>query len=268
MVTTLARATIDALARGLHPDPFSVLGPHDQDGGVAIRVFRPHVRSVEVVLFGQPEGVVLTRIHPEGLFEGVVPGERRDELDYRLRLVWPDGSSSETDDAYRYGPVLTDFDLHLLGEGTHYRVYDRLGARAMTHGIRRGVHFAVWAPNAQRVSVVGDFNGWDGRVHPMRAIRPAGYWEIFLPDLGQGDRYKFEVIGADGQIGAEGGSVRTPLRTPPPDRLHRLARPAVHLDRRRRGWPRRAASQSAAQADVDLRGAPRQLAARRRRAAR
>ncbi|MDP1840711.1 MAG: 1,4-alpha-glucan branching enzyme, partial [Reyranella sp.] len=142
---------------------------------------------------------VLTRIHPEGLFEGVVPNERRDDFDYRLHLVWSDGSSSETDDAYRYGPVLTDFDLHLLGEGTHYRVYDRLGARAITHGIRHGVHFAVWAPNAKRVSVVGDFNGWDGRVHPMRAIRPGGYWEIFLPDLGQGDRYKFEVVGPGGQ---------------------------------------------------------------------
>ena len=116
--------------------------------------------------FGQPDGLPLTRIHPEGLFEGVIPNERRDEFDYRLRLVWSDGSSSETDDAYRYGPVLTEFDLHLLGEGTHYRVYDRLGARAITHGIRRGVHFAVWAPNARRVSVVGDFNGWDGRVHP------------------------------------------------------------------------------------------------------
>ena len=199
MAPPLARATIDAIARGMHADPFAVLGPHDVDGGVAIRVFRPHVRSVEIIPFGQPDGLVLTRIHPEGLFEGVVPNERRDEFDYRLRLTWSDGSSSETDDAYRYGPVLTEFDLHLLGEGTHDRVYDRLGARAITHGIHRGVHFAVWAPNAQRVSVVGDFNGWDGRVHPMRAIRPAGYWEIFLPDLGQGDRYKFEVIGSNGQ---------------------------------------------------------------------
>ena len=199
MSDTVTPSDIDAIARGMHADPFAVLGPHDVDGAVAIRVFRPHVRSVEIIPFGQPDGLVLTRLHPEGLFEGVVPNERRDEFDYRLRLTWSDGSSSETDDAYRYGPVLTEFDLHLLAEGTHYRVYDRLGARAITHGIRRGVHFAVWAPNAQRVSVVGDFNGWDGRVHPMRAIRPAGYWEIFLPDLGQGDRYKFEVIGPGGE---------------------------------------------------------------------
>lgn len=198
MPPTLARTEIDALVRGMHPDPFAILGPHDVDTGVAIRVFRPHVRGLEVVAFGQPDVIAGTRLHPEGLFEVVVPNECRADFDYRLRLVWPDGSSTEMDDPYRYGPVLTDFDLHLLGEGTHYRVYERLGARAITHGIRRGVHFAVWAPNAQRVSVVGDFNGWDGRVHPMRAIRPSGYWEIFLPDLGQGDRYKFEVIGANG----------------------------------------------------------------------
>ncbi|MDP2390606.1 MAG: 1,4-alpha-glucan branching enzyme, partial [Acidobacteriota bacterium] len=117
MAPTLASAAIEAIARGLHPDPFAVLGPHDVEGGVVIRVFRPHVRSVEVIPFGQPDGLVLTRIHPEGLFEGVVPNERRDDFDYRLHLVWSDGSSSETDDAYRYGPVLTDFDLHLLGEG-------------------------------------------------------------------------------------------------------------------------------------------------------
>ncbi|HUQ89589.1 MAG TPA: 1,4-alpha-glucan branching protein GlgB, partial [Vicinamibacterales bacterium] len=94
--------------------------------------------------------------------------------------------------------VLTPFDIHLLGEGTHLQAFNKLGAHTITHGIRTGVHFAVWAPNARRVSVVGKFNAWDGRVHPMRAIRPGGYWEIFLPDLGQGDPYKFEVIGANG----------------------------------------------------------------------
>ena len=99
MAPPLARATIDAIALGMHADPFAVLGPHDVDGGVAIRVFRPHVRSVEIIPFGQPDGLVLTRIHPEGLFEGFVPNQRRDEFDYRLRLTWSDGSSSETDDA-------------------------------------------------------------------------------------------------------------------------------------------------------------------------
>src|SRR5688572_31702718 len=109
-------------------------------------------------------------------------------------------SSIEIDDPYRYGPVLTSFDLHLLGEGTHFQAFDKLGARRIRHGVRDGVHFAVWAPTAARVSVVGNFNAWDGRVHPMRALRPGGYWEIFIPDLGAGDPYKFEIIGADGSV--------------------------------------------------------------------
>jgi 1,4-alpha-glucan branching enzyme len=143
----------------------------------------------------EQEATPMARLHSEGLFEVVVPGTAREDLDYRLRIEDEAGYVFELDDPYRYGPVLTDFDLHLLGEGTHVRAYDRLGARPITHGIRAGVHFAVWAPAAKRVSVVGDFNRWDGRVHPMRA-RTGGYWEIFIPDLGVGDHYKFEVVGA------------------------------------------------------------------------
>ena len=94
-------------------------------------------------------------------------------------------------------------------------MYETLGARTITHGIRTGVHFAVWAPNARRVSVVGDFNGWDGRVHPMRAIRPAGVWEIFIPDLGEGDRYKFEVLGADGRRVLKADPCGRYFETPP-----------------------------------------------------
>jgi 1,4-alpha-glucan branching enzyme len=198
MATMLARDEIELLVRGMHPDPFAVLGPHDSNAGLVIRVFRPNVRGVELSEFGDPDHTTFTRIHADGLFELTLPGAEREAFDYRIRLLWPDGSASEIDDPYRYGPVLTDFDIHLLGEGTHFEVFNKLGAHTITHGIRRGVHFAVWAPNARRVSVVGNFNAWDGRVHPMRAIRPGGYWEIFIPDLGQGDPYKFEVIGADG----------------------------------------------------------------------
>jgi 1,4-alpha-glucan branching enzyme len=198
MPSTLERADIDALVRGMHRDPFAVLGPHDTPDGLAIRVFRPDVRGVELTEFGNPDHTPFQRIHADGLFELIVASATRDDFDYRVRLLWPDGSSSEIDDPYRYGPVLTDFDVYLLGEGTHFEAFNKLGARTITHGIRTGVHFAVWAPNARRVSVVGNFNAWDGRVHPMRAIVPGGYWEIFIPDLGQGDPYKFEVIGADG----------------------------------------------------------------------
>ncbi len=193
----LSKSDVNATVRGAHPDPFAVLGPHEVAEGLAIRVFRPHVRGVDLVV-GETEPKPFTRVHPEGLFEIVVASATREAFDYRVRLGWSDGSASVIDDPYRYGPVLTNFDLHLFGEGTHFQAFEKLGARRITHGIREGVHFAVWAPNAKRVSVVGDFNAWDRRVHPMRAIRPGGYWELFMPDLGIGDPYKFEIIGADG----------------------------------------------------------------------
>ena len=192
---------IDAIVRGSHDDPFAVLGPHEVAGGLAIRVFRPQAHSVELLTFdGVAKAPLFARIHPDGLFEIVVAAADRDAFDYKLRIVWADGSSSELDDPYRYGPVITPFDLHLLGEGTHFQAFNKLGARRITHGIRDGVHFAVWAPNARRVSVVGNFNAWDGRVHPMRALRPGGYWEIFVPGLALGEPYKFEIAGADGSI--------------------------------------------------------------------
>ena len=197
----LSPADIEAIVRGSHGDPFAILGPHEAVDGLAIRVFRPAARSVELLTFdGHSKPQPLRRVHPGGLFEIVVPSVKRATFDYKLRVGWEDGSSSEIDDPYRYGPVITGFDLHLLGEGTHFQAFNKLGARRITHGIRDGVHFAVWAPNARRVSVVGNFNAWDGRVHPMRALRPGGYWEIFIPDLPTGERYKFEVAGADGSI--------------------------------------------------------------------
>ncbi len=136
----------------------------------------------------------MDRLHQDGVFETFVEGATRDGFDYRYQVTWPSGESSEIDDPYRYGPVLTDFDQHLFAEGTHVRAFNRLGARPIRHGGRSGVHFAVWAPSARRVSIVRDFNMWDGRVHPMRTLVPSGLWEIFIPDLGIGDRYKFEIV--------------------------------------------------------------------------
>ncbi len=141
------------------------------------------------------------------LFEITVAGRR--VPDYRLRVTYSTRRTSlEIDDPYRYGRVLTDFDLHLLGEGTHHRAFEKLGAHRINVGIDRGVHFAVWAPNAERVSVIGDFNGWDGRVHPMRLLVPSGIWELFVPDLPDGEKYKFEIRTPDGRAPEEDRSVR------------------------------------------------------------
>jgi 1,4-alpha-glucan branching enzyme len=200
---TLPFSAMDAVARGLHADPFAILGPHevthDGEPQLAIRAFQPGASTMAVHWLAGPEVRPMARVHPDGFFEAVLPVSARDGSDYRLRLTAIDGSTTEIDDPYRYGPVLTSFDQHLFAEGTNVRAYSRLGAHPLTHGDHRGVHFAVWAPDALRVSVVGDFNAWDGRVHPMRLLVPSGLWEIFLPDLDEGHRYKFEIVPRQGQ---------------------------------------------------------------------
>jgi 1,4-alpha-glucan branching enzyme len=188
-----------SLVHGTHADPFSLLGPHhigsDAIPGIVIRACLPAAERVEVVPYenGRPlSPQPMERRHAGGIFVA-----RFDEapgiFDYRLRVTYPHHHVLEMDDPYRYGRVLTDFDLHLFNEGTHYRLFEKLGAHVMTIGQTTGVHFAVWAPNADRVSVVGNFNGWDGRVHVMRHLGPSGVWEIFVPGLAEGEHYKFEL---------------------------------------------------------------------------
>jgi len=188
---------IAALAAGRHRDPFAVLGPHPHRGAVVIRTLQPAARTVEVVLIAGGERVPMKRREP-GLFEARVRGEVIP--DYRLSITYPDDHHLDIDDPYRYGRVLTDFDLYLLGEGTHHRAFEKLGAHRIRVGPATGVHFAVWAPNADRVSLVGDFNGWDGRVNPMRLLAPAGVWELFIPDLPDGEKYKFEIRTKTGDL--------------------------------------------------------------------
>jgi len=186
----------DALAviSGRHADPFAYLGRHVEDGKPVVRALLPGASRVAVVDDSGHE-TVLPRIHDVGLFAGPVPdGERP----YRLRARYGQ-SETEFEDAYRFWPVLSDFDLHLLGEGNHLHLYDVLGAHAIEHQGVTGVVFAVFAPNAKRVSVVGDFNGWDGRRHAMR-VRGNGFWEIFVPGARPGDKYKFEILGAHGAL--------------------------------------------------------------------
>jgi 1,4-alpha-glucan branching enzyme len=214
--TDQARALEPALAAlvgGFNRDPFAVLGPH----GDLVRVFQPSARAIDLRLVTTGERLPMTRRDGAGIFEVRLPtgregrggreGREGQDLpgsrgfpDYRLRITYPGDHVVEIDDPYRYGRVLTDFDLHLLGEGTHHRAFEKLGAHRLMVGTTAGVHFAVWAPNADRVSVIGDFNAWDGRVHAMRLLSPGGIWEIFIPNLAEGEKYKFEVRARSGAI--------------------------------------------------------------------
>jgi 1,4-alpha-glucan branching enzyme len=188
----------EALAGARHSDPFSVLGPHVERGRLVIRAIQPAARSVDVVRAGRAD-VAMELRHPAGIFEAVLEDES-EVVDYRLRVTCRGGETVEVDDPYRYGRVLSDYDLYLFAQGNHTRIYEKFGAHPMTIGDAAGIYFAVWAPNAARASVVGDFNGWDGRVHPMRALGSSGAWEIFLPAARVGDRYKFELRAPSGEI--------------------------------------------------------------------
>src|SRR5262249_11734241 len=139
----------------------------------------------------------MRRIHAAGLFEAHIPA-RADAFLYQLEITDSAGRTRCLYDPYAFPPLLSDYDLHLFAEGTHYRTYEKLGAHRRTVEGIDGVHFAVWAPHAQRVSVVGDFNTWDGRWHPMRVRGSTGVWELFVPELGAGERYKFEIKSRDG----------------------------------------------------------------------
>ncbi len=194
----LCEPEIAALVEARHGDPFAVLGPHPAPDGLVIRALLPGATAVEVVdPGGRPLGALEPR-HPDGLFEGILPG-RTAPLAYRLRARF-DERVRELEDPYRFGPVLGELDEHLLREGTHRRLWERLGARPIVHEGVAGVHFAVWAPNASRVAVVGDFNGWDGRLHGMRLRRVSGVWEIFLPGVAEGARYKYEIKDREGRL--------------------------------------------------------------------
>ncbi len=197
--TVIERDLADLVA-GRSRDPFAVLGPHAAENGrgFVIRTLQPAARSVNVRLLPGGERRPMQRRGAHGLFEIALSSETLP--DYRLSVEYSRDHALEHDDPYRYGRVLTDFDLHLFAEGTHNRAFEKLGAHRIRVGSTTGVHFAVWAPNADRVSLVGDFNGWDGRVHPMRLLVPSGVWEIFIPDLADGEKYKFEIRTKTGAI--------------------------------------------------------------------
>jgi 1,4-alpha-glucan branching enzyme len=184
---------IESIVGGYHGDAFRVLGPHQltdaADGSErwVVRAFLPHASSAEVVIAGAL--FPMEKKHAQGFFSASF---RREPSDYRLRVHHWNGDIAVTDDPYRFPPLLTDFDLHLHGEGTHYESYNTLGSHVVDCLGVEGVRFAVWAPNAEVVCVVGDFNHWDTRRHPMR-VRNGGIWELFIPGIGSGTHYKYFI---------------------------------------------------------------------------
>ncbi|HEY6135178.1 MAG TPA: 1,4-alpha-glucan branching protein GlgB [Rubrivivax sp.] len=196
---------LNALLEGRHADPFAVLGMHvGASGGLQVCALLPGADEVTLIdtLSGKPLAALAQR-GGSGLFEARL-ARRRKPFDYRLDVRWSHGHEGLYADAYRYGPLIGEHDLHYLGEGSHLRPFEVLGAHPMVLGEGSyaigGVRFAVWAPNAQRVSVVGNFNAWDGRRHPMRSRGASGVWELFIPHVAPGDCYKFEIRTHGGDV--------------------------------------------------------------------
>ena len=230
--TTVSR-TQDPLAEatvaGRLGDPFGYLGPHrDAEGRLVIRTFQPGAKAVTLIRGDTgEEWARFDLIHPEGLW-AVRPGGA-EQFPYRLKVDWPAGPL-EVEDPYRFSTILGDFDIHLWHEGKWLKPYDHLGAHVgICEGVA-GVTFVVWAPNAKRVSVVGPFNGWDGRRHAMRLRHDAGTWEIFIPGLGPGELYKYELLDANWQLLPQRADPFAFQAEPPPHTASIVAPPDTY------GW--------------------------------
>ena len=201
---TVDRAVIDKIINGLHEDPFSVLGIHEVEKQFIARCFIPGATEVTAQsLSGQSLGA-LHCLDEAGFFEGPINIKQRQVIRYRAER---DDTEWAVTDPYSFGPILGPMDDYYIKEGSHLRLFDKMGAHPLRHEDVDGFHFAVWAPNAMRVSVVGDFNQWDGRRHTMRLRKDSGIWEIFAPDVTAGSAYKFEILSSDG--------TRLPLKADP-----------------------------------------------------
>ena len=183
-MTTIAPTELDALVRREHSNPHSVLGAHPAEGGVTIRALRPAACAVTAHL-DDGSTVELEQIHPGGVFEGTAEGAEL-PLHYRLEIDYGDAGTFTVEDPYAFPPTVGELDLYLIGEGRHEQIYEKLGSHPMEHVGVEGTAFAVWAPAAKAISVVGDFNSWDGRLHAMRSSGSSGVWELFLPDVAPG----------------------------------------------------------------------------------
>ncbi len=210
---------LELLVHGSHGNPHEILGLHPHDGGLTLRTLRPHAREVVAVL---PDGSRTPLTHEyDGVFVGVVPGT--DVSDYRLDVTYDSDSDTPatypSDDPYRFLPTLGDVDLHLIGEGRHEQLWAVLGAHVRRYpgqmGEVTGTSFAVWAPHARGIRLVGDFNHWDGQGHPMRSLGSTGVWELFVPGVGAGSRYKFEITGSDGERRLKADPMARATEAPP-----------------------------------------------------
>jgi 1,4-alpha-glucan branching enzyme len=209
----MTTSEIELVVRREHADPHHVLGAHPSDGGVVVRAFRPAAKRV----LARPNGgepITLEQSHPAGVFEGVVDGAEL-PLRYELEVSYPDGNTFTLLDPYAFPPTVGELDLHLAGEGRHEDVYERLGAHVREFEGVTGTAFAVWAPSARAVSVVGDFNSWDGRLNPMRSLGASGIWEIFLPGVEEGAPYKFEILAESGEIRMKADPFAFETQVPP-----------------------------------------------------
>ncbi|MEO6789274.1 MAG: 1,4-alpha-glucan branching enzyme, partial [Chthoniobacteraceae bacterium] len=197
-MTSIQQEAIDALARADHGDPFAILGMHESAGTLVLRVFRPDVAKLEIVeLGGKARTWPAERLTPEGFFETALTGASG-RFRYSLRFTPHEGNEWEQRDPYSFGVLMGELDLHLFAEGHHWELWKKLGAHIEEHDGVTGTVFRVWAPNAKRVSVVGDWNIWDGRIHPMRKLIPGGVWELFVPGIGEMEHYKFEIYDTQG----------------------------------------------------------------------
>jgi 1,4-alpha-glucan branching enzyme len=193
---------LELLVAGEHGDPHHILGAHSDGDGTVVRGYRPDAESMTAVLH-DGRRVGMTKEHPAGVFCGRVDEPVTDVLDdggYQLEVRYPNGETFTVDDPYRFWPTLGELDLHLIGEGRHEQMWCNLGAHIRHHQDVTGTSFVVWAPNARGARVVGDFNSWDGRLNPMRRLGTSGLWELFIPSVGKGQKYKYEIIDANGQL--------------------------------------------------------------------
>ncbi len=196
--STIASAELERFLKLQHADPHSILGAHPGSKGVTIRAFRPGAENLSVIVDGK-HAWRMTRLDEAGLFE-VLIRDRHELFPYRFRVQYPEGDVVTLLDPYVFPPTIGELDLHLWNEGRHERIYDKLGAQVREMNGVAGVAFAVWAPNARGVSVVGDFNDWDGRIHMMRSLGSSGIWELFVPELEPGACYKYEIRTWDGHL--------------------------------------------------------------------